>query len=74
MLFGICYLVTKWHTNKRLLIFGHRLTLTQLYALIGICSLPLFYIVGAGEYLFWVLGKIKKNYIHYYDLIFTQRY
>ncbi|XP_047354248.1 prenylated Rab acceptor protein 1 [Vespa velutina] len=56
ILFGIYYMVTKWHTNKRLLILGHRLTLAQLYALIGICSLPFFYLVGAGQYLFWVLG------------------
>lgn len=74
MLFGICYIVSKWHVNERLSIHGHKLTLVQLYALIGICSLPFFYFIGAGADLFWVLGKIKKSCIHYYDLIFTQKY
>ncbi|XP_043675817.1 prenylated Rab acceptor protein 1 [Vespula pensylvanica] len=56
MLFGICYIVSKWHVNERLSIHGHKLTLVQLYALIGICSLPFFYFIGAGADLFWVLG------------------
>lgn len=53
---GTCYKVSKWHANERISILGHRLTLAQLYALVGACSLPVFYIVGAGAVLFWVLG------------------
>lgn len=38
------------------MIFNHKLTLAQVYTLVGICSLPIFYLVGAGAALFWVLG------------------
>lgn len=42
------------------MVFNHRLTLAQVYSLVGICSLPIFYLVGAGAALFWVLGKRRK--------------
>jgi len=56
--FGVCYWVfsrSQGH-DRRLVIFGRELTLAQQYSLIGLCSMPLFYIVGAGAALFWVLG------------------
>lgn len=54
---GTCYKISKRHTNEGgLSVLGHKLTLAQLYLLIGICSLPIFYLVGAGAVLFWVLG------------------
>lgn len=40
--------------------FNNKLTLAQVYAAIGICSLPVFYIVGAHAALFWVLGMKKS--------------
>lgn len=46
--------------------FNHKLTLVQLYIIIGMCALPVFYIVGAGAVLFWVLGMIIC--IHLYAL------
>ncbi|XP_033224173.1 prenylated Rab acceptor protein 1 [Belonocnema kinseyi] len=53
---GTCYKVSQRHQKQELTVFNHRLTLAQVYSLIGICSLPLFYLVGAGAALFWVLG------------------
>lgn len=53
---GTCYKVSQRHSKQELTVFGHRLTLAQVYSLIGICSLPIFYLVGAGAALFWVLG------------------
>lgn len=49
---GICYKISQRHTS----IFNNKLTLPQVYTLIGICCLPLFYLVGAGGAIFWVLG------------------
>lgn len=28
----------------------------QQYSIVGLCSMPLFYLVGAGAVMFWVLG------------------
>lgn len=53
---GTCYKVSKWHANEGISILGHKLSLGQLYILIGICSLPVFVYVGTGGALFWVLG------------------
>ncbi|XP_058802438.1 prenylated Rab acceptor protein 1 [Phymastichus coffea] len=53
---GACYKVSQVHSRQELMVFNHKLTLAQVYAVIGICSLPLFYLVGAGAALFWVLG------------------
>lgn len=49
---GICYKVSQRHAA----IFSNKLTLAQVYCVVGICSLPVFYLVGAGAALFWVLG------------------
>ncbi|XP_012270893.1 prenylated Rab acceptor protein 1 [Orussus abietinus] len=53
---GTCYKVSQRHAKQELMILNHKLTLAQVYSLVGICSLPLFYLVGAGAALFWVLG------------------
>lgn len=55
---GTCYKVSQRHAKQELLIMSHKLTLAQVYMLVGICSLPLFYLVGAGAVLFWVLGML----------------
>ena len=54
---GTCYKVSQRHAKQELTVFNHRLTLAQVYSLVGLCSLPLFYLAGAGAALFWVLGK-----------------
>ncbi|KAK0083156.1 hypothetical protein PV325_009241 [Microctonus aethiopoides] len=53
---GTCYKVSQVYARQGLMVLNHKLTLAQVYMLIGICSLPLFYLVGAGAVLFWVLG------------------
>ncbi|KAF5291792.1 hypothetical protein FQA39_LY14280 [Lamprigera yunnana] len=42
--------------NKKLVAFGHELTLVQQYAALTVCSMPIFYLAGAGAAVFWVLG------------------
>ncbi|OAD54668.1 Prenylated Rab acceptor protein 1 [Eufriesea mexicana] len=53
---GTCYKVSQRHTKQALTILNHKLTLAQVFSLVGVCSLPIFYLVGAGAALFWVLG------------------
>ncbi|KAH0945883.1 hypothetical protein HN011_001727 [Eciton burchellii] len=53
---GICYKLSQRHSKQELTIFNHKLTLVQVYSLVGICSLPIFYLVGAHAAVFWVLG------------------
>ncbi|KAK1128046.1 hypothetical protein K0M31_003536 [Melipona bicolor] len=53
---GACYKVSQRHAKQELTILNYKLTLAQVYSLVGICSLPIFYLVGAGAALFWVLG------------------
>lgn len=38
------------------MLFGHELTLAQVYGLVSLVSMPIFYLVGAGAAMFWVLG------------------
>lgn len=40
-------------------ILGKELPLGQQYALVAICSLPIFYAAGAGAALFWVFGEFS---------------
>lgn len=54
---GICYKLSQRHSRQELMILNHRLTLAQVYSLVGICSLPVFYLVGAHAAVFWVLGR-----------------
>ncbi|CAL8093353.1 unnamed protein product [Orchesella dallaii] len=53
---GICYWIVVRNTDKKLTIFGRQLTLAQQYSLVGLCSMPVLWICGAGAALFWVLG------------------
>lgn len=53
---GLGYIVTLKNAEKPIKFFGRRLTLGQQYLAIAIGSLPLFYIVGAGSAVFWVIG------------------
>ncbi|CAG2168314.1 unnamed protein product, partial [Oppiella nova] len=53
---GAAYILTLKNAERPLKFFGKRLTLGQQYLCVGVVSLPLFYIVGAGSAVFWVLG------------------
>lgn len=53
---GACYILSLKQNERKLTLLGKELTLAQQYGLVGICSLPVFYLAGAGAALFWVLG------------------
>lgn len=53
------YKLSKRQIEKKLVIFGHELTLAQQYGVVAICSIPLFIWAGAGAAVFWVIGKFK---------------
>ncbi|XP_072761348.1 prenylated Rab acceptor protein 1-like [Anoplolepis gracilipes] len=53
---GICYKLSQRHSKQELTILNHKLTLVQIYSLVAICSLPVFFLIGAHADVFWVLG------------------
>jgi len=68
-LFSACY----WFfANDRLaVVFGHRLSLAQQCSVMGLCSMPILYIAGAGAALFWVLGAsffLIMTHAIFYDI------
>ncbi|XP_018333663.1 prenylated Rab acceptor protein 1-like [Agrilus planipennis] len=50
------YKLSQRHTEKKLVICGKELTLGHQYGLLVLVFLPIFYLVGAGAAMFWVLG------------------
>lgn len=50
------YRLNKRHTEKKLILFGKELTLAQQYGLVALCSMPVYYLVGAHGAMFWVIG------------------
>jgi anoctamin-1 len=55
---GACYILSVKNAERKVTVFAHEFSLAQQYGLVAVCSLPLFYLAGAGAALFWVLGKI----------------
>ncbi|XP_074652812.1 prenylated Rab acceptor protein 1-like [Tubulanus polymorphus] len=53
---GACYIISIKNKEQKLKIMGHELTLVQQYAAVGVTSIPLFWLVGAGTAVFWVIG------------------
>ncbi|XP_069189747.1 prenylated Rab acceptor protein 1 isoform X3 [Procambarus clarkii] len=53
---GACYILSLKNAEKKIIIGGHELSLAHQYSAVGIVSLPIFYLAGAGAVLFWVLG------------------
>jgi anoctamin-1 len=53
---GACYILSVKNAERKIAVFAHELSLAQQYGLVAVCSLPLFYLAGAGAALFWVLG------------------
>jgi len=51
------YKLNQRHLQKKLVLFGKELTLAQQYGLVTLCSMPVYYMVGAHGAMFWVLGK-----------------
>ncbi|XP_071525169.1 prenylated Rab acceptor protein 1-like isoform X2 [Panulirus ornatus] len=54
--FGACYILSLKNAEKKIIIGGHEISLAHQYAAVGIFSLPILYMAGAGAVLFWVLG------------------
>ncbi|KAB0791233.1 hypothetical protein PPYR_03033 [Photinus pyralis] len=55
--FFVGYKLSMRHAEgKKVIVFGHELALAQQFGILSICSMPVFYIVGAGAAMFWVLG------------------
>ena len=54
---GACFVLSLRNAEKKIILGGHEVPLAHQYAAVGLLSLPVFYIAGAGAALFWVLGK-----------------
>ncbi|XP_028143869.1 prenylated Rab acceptor protein 1 [Diabrotica virgifera virgifera] len=54
--FYVGYRLNKRQQEKPLVLFGKELTLAQQYVIVTLCSLPIFFMVGAHGAIFWVLG------------------
>lgn len=54
--FYIGYRLNKRNTEKKVTLFGKELTLAQQYGLLALCSMPVYYLVGAHGAMFWVIG------------------
>lgn len=55
--FYLGYKLSKRYAEKQSLkIFGKELTLAQQYGVLLLCSMPVYYLAGAGAAMFWVLG------------------
>lgn len=50
------YRLSKRGQDKKMVVFGHELTVVQQYGIVALCSMPIYYMLGAGEVMFWVLG------------------
>ncbi|CAH1118715.1 unnamed protein product [Phaedon cochleariae] len=50
------YRLNQRHSEKKLVLFGKELTLAQQYGLVSLCSMPIYYLVGAHGAMFWVIG------------------
>lgn len=50
------YKLNQRHLQKKLVLFGKELSLAQQYGLVGLCSMPVYYLVGAHGAMFWVIG------------------
>ncbi|XP_054707331.1 prenylated Rab acceptor protein 1-like isoform X2 [Uloborus diversus] len=55
-LLGACYIVKIRSEAKEISLLGHKLTLAHQYSLVSIAAFPLFYLAGAGQVVFWILG------------------
>ncbi|XP_019877225.1 prenylated Rab acceptor protein 1 [Aethina tumida] len=54
--FYVGFRLSKRHAETKTVVMGKELTLAQQYAILWICSLPVYYLVGAHGAMFWVLG------------------
>ncbi|KAK9754196.1 PRA1 family protein [Popillia japonica] len=50
------YKLSQRHKEKKFILLGKELTLAQQYGIVALCSMPVYYMVGAHAAMFWVLG------------------
>ncbi|XP_068201862.1 prenylated Rab acceptor protein 1-like isoform X2 [Palaemon carinicauda] len=53
---SLCYFLALRNAEKKILIGGQEVALGHQFAAVGVLSLPVFYMAGAGAVLFWVIG------------------
>lgn len=53
---GACYFINTRNADKKIFLGGREISVAQQYAAVGLISFPLFWIVGAGAAVFWVIG------------------
>jgi len=53
---GACWYAGHRNQDRKLILGGKEVPLAQQYAAIGVISIPLFVIAGAGGAVFWVIG------------------
>ncbi len=56
---GGCYIVYLKNKDGNLKFMGKEFKLAQMYSIMGLCSIPLFLLAGAGSALFWIIGKAE---------------
>ncbi|ELU09515.1 hypothetical protein CAPTEDRAFT_19146 [Capitella teleta] len=55
-IFGACYIVSLKNADKKFSLMGHELSLAQQYASVGLMSIPVLWLAGAGSAIFWIIG------------------
>lgn len=53
---GASYAVLLKNQDKKIAIMGHELTRTQQFAGVGVVTVILFWLLGAGSVVFWIIG------------------
>jgi len=53
---GACYILQLKNKERKVRLMGKEVTLAQQYAGVGLASIPIFILAGAGTAVFWVIG------------------
>jgi len=53
---GACYIIQLKSKQQNFKILGKEMSLAQVYTTLGLISIPVFLIAGAGSAVFWIIG------------------
>merc|ERR1712137_157377 len=53
---GACYILSLKNKERKVKFMGKEVSLAQQYAGVGLASIPIFILAGAGTAVFWVIG------------------
>jgi hypothetical protein len=67
---GACYIIQLKSKEQNFRILGKEMTLAQVYTALGLISIPVFLIAGAGSAVFWIIGFYFKIYCRMFQLGF----